>query len=215
MVRRFVRRAGGGRLLLLGGTVLAGVVGSEVMEQRGSGAVGTSSPGVPPPPPAGGGSLVPPPPPPLAPPDLPPLPSLPEEPREAGAAGADTAEATLPPDVLYAVVRTMVAAALADGTLSSEEKRAIDEQLDSTKELDPERLRQIHRDLVLPPSPEDLAELPGAMDEPELLFRFAVLVLEADHEASDHERVWLARLGEALGLDADRQEALEAVVTSS
>ena len=203
MVRRFVRKAGGGKLLMLGGAVIAGAVGSELAEQKPQGA--SSPPASPPPPPPGAGAA--PPPPPTTRPDLPPLPPLPEEKAEV-----EAAEATLPSDTLYAVIRTMVAAALADGTLSSEEKRAVDEQLETTSELSADERRQIHRDLVLPPSPEDLAELPGAREEPEMLYRFAILVLEADGEASETERTWLARLGDALDLDADRRKALETQV---
>ena len=59
---------------------------------------------------------------------------------------------------------------------------------------------------------QELKPPPGAADEPELLFRFAVLVLEADGEASEAERAWLERLGRALELDPDRRRALETEV---
>ncbi|MDX1631493.1 MAG: DUF533 domain-containing protein [Thermoanaerobaculia bacterium] len=232
MVRRFVRKAGGGKLLMMGGAVVAGAVGSEMLQKKRQRQDAAQSPpgrATPPPPPSDSGTPPPPPPgsdtPPPPPPsetgtpppppgsetgeraartDLPPLPEAPE--------AAVEAEATLPTDVLYAVVRTMVGAALADGSLSPEEKSAVDGRLSETSELTEDQTEQIHKDLVLPPSPAELASLPGAEKEPELLYRFALLILRADDDVSQPESEWLEDLGDALEIEPARREELTAEV---
>ena len=62
-------------------------------------------------------------------------------------------EGTEPPrEVTYAIVRTMVAAALADGHLAAEEKELVHKRLGESGFTE-EETRQIHQDLALPPSP--------------------------------------------------------------
>ena len=108
----------------------------------------------------------------------------------------------------YAVVRTMVAAALADGHLDPKEKEVIERRLGESG-LSPEQTRQIHQDLVLPPPPAEIAALAGSGEARETIYRFAALVLLADQEVSDLERSWLARLARALEIDTERVAALE------
>jgi uncharacterized membrane protein YebE (DUF533 family) len=190
--RRLVRLAGGRRnLLLLGaGAALAGGLASTLLKKQGASGV-SPAPGVPPPPP-------PPPPPPAA------------------AAGADVeAEVEagdegeeLPPQATYAIVRTMVAAALADGSLDPAEKKVIQERLEDS-ELSAAEKRQIHQDLVLPPTPAELAALAPEAEGRELLYRFAAAVVLADRQVSDLERGWLDRLARALAIDAERAAALD------
>ena len=70
------------------------------------------------------------------------------------------ADDELPPEVTYAVVRTMVAAALADGHLAPEEKAIIQKHLGESG-LSEAQTAQVHQDLVLPPGPAELAALAG------------------------------------------------------
>ncbi len=108
----------------------------------------------------------------------------------------------------YAIVRTMVAAALADGNLAPEEKAVITKHL-SDSGFSEEQTQQIHRDLVLPASPAELAALAQDNETRETLFRFGALVTLADQDASDLERHWLNRLADAFELDPERKAALE------
>jgi uncharacterized membrane protein YebE (DUF533 family) len=115
-----------------------------------------------------------------------------------------------PPEVSYAIVRTMVGAALADGNLAPEEKEMIHKHL-AESNLDASQARQIHQDLVLPPSPSELAT--DAVDPTvrETAYRFAALVVLADQEVSELERRWLDRLADAFQL-GERKAVLEAEI---
>lgn len=217
--RRLVRRIGGGKIVALGGAALAAAALAEKKGFSGFGGGAAQPPGVapqapatgtPPPPPvpgsAGAAPPQPPPPPPIpgaaAPPTAPPT-----APPEAAPEDA-SADDELPPELTYAIVRTMVGAALADGQLSPDEKAIIQKHLGDSG-LSPEQTQQIHQDLVLPPSPDELAALAPAAEAREILFRFAALVVLADQEASDLERRWLDRLASAFELPEDRKAALE------
>ncbi len=212
--RRLVRRIGGGKILALGGAAIAGSLLAEkhgMFGQGSQGGQGAAPPGPPPPlpgqpaaapPPIPGGQAAAPPPPPLPGADAP----------SAGDVSGD-ASAAPPPEVAYAIVRTMVAAALADGHLAAEEKAIIHKHLGDSN-LSDEQTAQIHKDLVLPASPEELAALAGDPEAREALYRFGALVALADQDASDAERAWLERLAAAFGIDGDRRAALEAEVFS-
>ncbi len=117
-------------------------------------------------------------------------------------------EAELPADLTYAVIRTMVAAALADGVLAIQEKQAIQDQL-GTSGLSQERVAQIQKDLLIPALPAELAALVSDQQEREALYRSAVLVTRADLDVVDAERDWLRKLATALGFDESRRQALE------
>lgn len=200
-VRRVTRMVGGKKnlLLLAGGAALAGGVASALSQRRGASASPPppSATAVPPPPPPIV-QAVPPPPPPLPPPP-PPAAAEPEMPEDS---------AELPPETVYAVVRTMVAAALADGHLASEEKELIHKRLDESG-LSEEQAQQIHRDLVLPPTPSELLALapPGAARE--VLYRCAALIVLADGRTTELERGWLDRLARALEIEPYRAATLE------
>ena len=132
------------------------------------------------------------------PPDLPPLPvdgSSPDLPPVP----TGEAEPEVPQELLYAIVRTMVAAALADGELEPEEKKLIDDQLLGS-ELDGEQAAQIRRDLIVPATVQELAGLLPEGEDAEALARFAVLVARADGEQSEEETAWLESLAEALAM---------------
>ena len=221
--RRIVRRVGAKRLLLLGGAALAG--GMLASQSGRFGPVSSSAAGG-----AAGRTVVPPrsggvAPPPAAPPQgLPPLPpreSSGQAPLPVGAGvpppiparlgegdDGEAQAADVPPDLLYAILRTMAAAALADGELHAEERRLLDERLGESG-LSDARLAQLRRDLVLPASPAELARALPAGEDPEVLARFAVLVAGADRGLVEHERAWLRALEQALGLAPGRMVELE------
>lgn len=196
-LRRVTRMVGGKNLLLLaGGAALAGGVASALHKSQGassSTATGATVPPPPPPPPPPPVMAVPPPPPP------PPPAAEPDEPEES---------VELPPEAVYAVVRTMVAAALADGSLAPEEKELIHHRLRESG-LSEKQTLQIHRDLVLPPTPAELVALAPPGPGREALYRCASLIVLADGQTSDLERGWLDRLARALEIAPGRAAALE------
>jgi len=136
---------------------------------------------------------------------LPPLPPLPAP----AAAESEAEEAPeLPPEALFPAVRTMVAAALADGELGAEERRLVLARLDES-DLPEAQVHQVHQDLVVPPAPAELAAMvtePGAR---ETLYRAAALVVLADQKVTDRERSWLESLAGAFGFDPDTRKRLE------
>jgi len=241
MTRRLVRRAVGNPWMLAGAAGLGGVLLSEMMRQQQGTGSGPSTWGPPPPPPPPGATPPPPPPPDWTPPPPPPGGSLdpatatpPEPPppppptmppavahlfapssaSDAPVASEAEPEPELPGRLLYAVVRTMVAAALADGTLAASERAKIQDRLTSG-ELGEEQVTQVRRDLVVPAGPEELAEMVTSFAERELLYRFAVLVVATDAGVSALEREWLGKLGAALGLTVERRAELEAELLAS
>lgn len=114
----------------------------------------------------------------------------------------------LPPEAVFPIVRTMIAAALADGRMSPEERAAIQEQLGSAG-LSDEQVAQVHRDLVLPASPEEIAGFAFAPEAREVLYRFAALAVVADRDGSPAERAWLDRLATALGIVSPAKDEIE------
>jgi len=189
-VRGIVRRVGAGNLLLLGGAAVAGGLVADAMARQRS-----SGPPPPPPTPGASGATSPqqllPPLPPSAEDELPPLPEPP-----------------LSPALQLAIVRTMVAAALADGRLGDEERRSIRERL-TESDLDDTAVARVRAELALPAEPEELAASVGDPEGGAALYRAAWLVTRADRAVERSESEWLDRLAAALGLDAARREALE------
>ena len=229
--RKLSRMVGGKKNLLMvgAGAALAGGLASALNQNQGeTGGVSPSMmtgqpaaappppPGVAPPPPPGATAAAPPAPPlgatAAAPPPPPPPAAVAPPPPPPPAAGdtetADSEDFELGPEMTYAVVRAMVAAALADGHLDPKEKDVIERRLGESG-LSPGETQQIHRDLVLPPSPAEIAALAGTGEAREMIYRFAALVLLADQEVSDLERAWLERLARAFEIDAERVAALE------
>lgn len=213
--RKLVRRVGGKRILMMGGAALGGALLADKMQSSGPGAdrsaarpsstltpptASTHEPptSLPPLPTAASAAA-----PAAAPPELPPLPV------PAGSEPVERVEASEEPpaSVVFAIVRTMVAAALADGELSADEKELIQSQL-ADSSLTPEQVQQVHRDLVLPASVSELADLVRD-DDPEVLYRFGALVAGTHGHFSDHEREWLGSLGQALAIPTTRQREIE------
>ncbi len=183
--RPFVRAIGGKNLVLLGGAAIAGALAADKMGTSPSQILNVPPP-LPPIPPVPG-SMVPPP---------PPIPR------------AVAAEPEIPRALLFGIVRTMVAGALADGEMHAEEKKLIENRLGESG-LAPDQIKQIHKDMVLPPSPNELGAGVADPNEKEMLFRFGALVVLADSETTDLEKAWLENLASALGLDEARRRALE------
>lgn len=203
--RRVIRKIGTRNILLAGGAALAGGLATQWIQQQRAGGR-PSAPG-----------WAPPPPPPPVPPPVPPVGApLPEPQAPATPAVALPSALPAEPDLLpdaatFPILRAMIAAALADGRMSAEERRAIHEEL-STCALGEEQTAQIHRDLVLPASPEEIADFAAAPEAREVLYRFAALALVADREASEVERAWLDRLANALALPAERRAEIESEI---
>jgi uncharacterized membrane protein YebE (DUF533 family) len=183
----FVRAVGGKNILLLGGAAIAGAIAAEKMRQQ---QPASGLPPVPPLPPLPTTEAVPP---------LPPLPAgVPAEPQ-------------LPRALVFAIVRTMVSGALSDGEIHAEEKKLIEGRLGESG-LSPDETKQIHKDLVFPPAPEEIGTMVSTAEDRELLYRFGALVIRSEGGASSLERAWLDRLGAALGLPPERRTSLEAEI---
>ena len=191
-VRGLVRKVGVGKLLIGGAALAAGGVVIAKMRERSTDAAPTPPPPLLPPTP---GAETPP---------LPPLPPLPEipKPREA------ETEVDLGPDLSAAIVRTMIAAALADGHLSEPEREAIHSNLKDSG-LSPEQISQAHSDLLNPASPATLASLTRQDSDGEILYRSAFLIIMADKERVETERSWLNDFARRLGLDETRKTTIE------
>ncbi len=188
-VRGLVRRVGAGNLLLLGGAAVAGgLIVDAVAKQRHA--------GTPPPVPTGTAA---------APPPLPPLPPLPVD---APADLPPIPEPPLSPSLRLAIVRTMVAAALADGRLSDDERGSIRERL-TESDLSDDAIARVRAELAIPAEPEELAASVEDATAAAAVYRAAWLVTRADHTVEGAETAWLERLAHALGFDAARREALE------
>jgi uncharacterized membrane protein YebE (DUF533 family) len=133
----------------------------------------------------------------------PPPPPLPET-----SAAAPEKPSELPEDLLYAIVRTMVAGALADGEMHAEEKKLIESHLGESG-LSPEHVSQVQKDMVIPPGARELAGLVDEASDRELLYRFGAIVVLADGDAAALERAWLDKLASALGLDEPKRRTIE------
>jgi uncharacterized membrane protein YebE (DUF533 family) len=183
----FVRAVGGKNILLLGGAAIAGAIAAEKMRQQQPAA---GAPPLPPLPSAEPTESVPPP---------PPLPM------------AAPAEPQLPRELVFAIVRTMISSALSDGEMHAEEKKLIEGRLGESG-LSPDETKQIHKDLVFPPTSEEIGTMVSTTEDRELLYRFGALVVRSQGGESAPERAWLERLGAALGLAPERRAALESEI---
>lgn len=140
-------------------------------------------------------------------------PPPPPVPTAAPPTGSEAEPEEPPQEVTYAIVRAMVAGALADGQLDPAEKDMILGRLGESG-LAPEQVSQIHKDLVIPPSPQELAAMTPTSEMREMLYRFAALVVLAEGGVSEPERRWLETLGQTFELSTDRLAALEAELTA-
>ena len=114
----------------------------------------------------------------------------------------------LPADLLR-LVRLTIAAARADGRLAEEEKAAI---LEQARAVGAEAVVQEEID-----RPRPLAEIAaGALDSnmKEQLYVLAFAVVRADESVSGAERIFLAQLAHALGLDPAATARLESAAVA-
>lgn len=119
------------------------------------------------------------------------------------------AEPVTSAELIYAGVRTMIAAAHADGEISSVERAVIDRHVAESQDLAPLQLEQIQRDIVRPASPADLAALAPALEDRATLYRLAAAVVLADQTVAAGERAWLDQLAVAFAFDAQAKAMLE------
>jgi len=120
-------------------------------------------------------------------------------PAAGPAAEAEESEALL-------LIRAMIAAAKADGTVDAGERAAIGARLDAAG-LSAEERDFVLRDLESPMTPEDLAE---EARDPMLAAQLYAAAVAAAGAVEASERAWLDRLAEALRLDRAAAEAIEA-----
>jgi tellurite resistance protein len=235
--RRIVRRVGGRNILLMGAAAVAGGLLTQAARSQivgaGQSSTGQSSTGVTREPPrASGGSGA------TALPPLPVLPPLPMAPGPAStmptphaepqaapegavardyeepsvsteAQGSEPAEAAEPPrELLFAILRTMVAASLADGVLNANERQLIETRLQEADLSEPQAARVL-QDLNFPATSGELAMLLPAGEDPETLLQFGVLIARADGALSETERRWLHGLADALRVPRERVDHLE------
>lgn len=197
MIRSSTRgRRGGLGGLVSGGAALGALgVAMEAVEHfmnqpKNAGTSPPPPPGAPPPPP--GGPLAAPPPPPVpgqaaAPPPLP-----------ASGKASDKTDAVL-------LIRAMIAAANADGTIDETERNAILERL-RTVDLSPEEQAFITRELF---SPADLDTLVASVHSPELARQVYTVSLVAIEVDTDQERQYMATLASRMNLDGQTVAQIE------
>ncbi|PIE57853.1 MAG: protein YebE [Desulfobulbus propionicus] len=178
-----------------------GVGAYEIYRQRqktpplSGGSAGGGYPSPPPPVSASNAS----PPPPLPSGAAPAMPTNPAEVLDSTIAEPDKQNVSL------RMIQVMIAAAHADGTLDETEEQRILEQLQGaelTREETLFLLDELH-------NPKSVEELVQGMKEPSVaktMYMLAATAMEIDTEA---ERLWLDRLGEALGLSSGMQAFLQ------
>ena len=204
--RGLVRMIGGRRLLMLGGAALAGGMMAQSAQSLGGGGRSTTGRrGTTVPPTSSAPRAAPPVMPPLPPtptagaPDLPPVPTLEEQPA--------TAEEAL---FEVAALRTVVAAALADGEIGREERELLQEHLGNARELSSEQRAAVQSELLQPARPQELARALPAGEDPTPLLALSIAMLRADGEMDAVERAWLGSLAAAYGVAESRLGEIEA-----
>ena len=126
---------------------------------------------------------------------LPPLPGAPMG-RSAGATAPPLPGAAEPPPDLLRVVRLTISAARADGSLSPEEQEAI---VAHARSVGAEQL--VDYEVRNPRSLSDIAAGVTGQKAREEMYEMAFAVVRADETVTGAERIYLAQLAHALGLD--------------
>ena len=191
--------SGSGLMTLIG----LGVGAYEILKQQGGQNAGASAP----PPPPGGTMPAPPPPPP---PSTPAAPSVPVMAAPSTVISAPSPQAGQPGMAAAAqsavrLIRVMVAAAHADGTMDAEEERAVLDKLrgaDVSQEEKMFLLDELHR-------PHSIEKLVDGVSDPGLAKTMYVLAFAAIRVDSEAERAWLDKLAAGLGLSKDLQQFIE------
>jgi uncharacterized membrane protein YebE (DUF533 family) len=197
MIRSSSRGRRGGLGSLVSGGAALGVLGvaMEAVEHfvnkpNNAGASPPLPSGAPPPPPGGPMAAPPPPPRPGQAAAPPPLPSSGKAP--------DNTDAVL-------LIRAMIAAANADGTIDETERNAILERL-ATVDLSPEEQAFITRELF---SPADLDTIVAGVHSPELARQIYTVSLMAVEVDTDQERQYMADLAGRMNLDGQTVEQIK------
>jgi uncharacterized membrane protein YebE (DUF533 family) len=188
------RRRGGLESLVTGGAgmVILGVA-MEAIEHLMKKS-DTPSSGAPPPPPPGSSSAPPPPPP--GPPSAPPSP-LPAASRRAGATPLPRPSAPTREQGAVLLIRAMIAAANADGTIDQAERSRILGQLQRLN-LTAEEQSFIVQELLAPASLDAVVREVRTVDMAKQVYAVSLLAVEVD---TDAERAYMKTLAERLGLD--------------
>jgi len=130
--------------------------------------------------------------------------------KPGGFAGPNASAVPLPastaavPEGALRLVRLMISAARADGTLHDAERKAL---LEHARAAGGEAL--VEAELA---SPRPLAEIVGGvsyLNERQDLYVLAFTIVRADESVSGAERIYLAQLAHQLGLSAEESSALE------
>src|SRR5512139_3256096 len=185
------RRRGGLESLVTGGAgmVILGVA-MEAIEHLMKKSE-TPSPGAPPPPPPGPAS---------APPSPPPA-----APRPAGATPSSLASAQTREQEAVLLIRAMIAAANADGTIDQAERSRILGQLQRLY-LTPEEQSFIVQELLAPANLDAIVREVRTTDVAKQVYAVSLLAIEVD---TDAERAYMKTLAERLGLDETTIRAIQ------
>jgi uncharacterized membrane protein YebE (DUF533 family) len=134
--------------------------------------------------------------------NMPPPTSLPPLPDSSGKVSGSAA-AVLPENVLR-IIRLTISAAKADGNLSDEEARTI-----LSHATEPGAQEVVQQEMQATHQLSEIVE--GVSDErlKQDLYTLAFTIVHADEGISGAERIYLAQLGLALGLDSDTTARLE------
>lgn len=127
----------------------------------------------------------------------------PPPPAPAEPVGAEEREALL-------IIRAMIAAARADGTIDAEERAAIAGQLDQAG-LDDEARELVLREFA---NPATIPALTREITDPVLAAQVYAACVIAVGDASAAERAWLAELARATGLAAETVATIERRLTA-
>jgi uncharacterized membrane protein YebE (DUF533 family) len=140
---------------------------------------------------------------------LPPLPGTPIGPS-AGSAAPPLPGSAAPPTDLLRLVRLTISAARADGALSPEEQEAI---VAHARSVGAEQL--VDYEVRNPRPLSDIAAGVTAQKAREEMYEMAFAVVRADESVTGAERIYLAQLAHALGLDPATAARLEAETAAS
>ncbi len=186
--------SGGGLMTAIG----LGIGAFEILkEKKQSQPVSTGYAAPPPPPhssPAWGGPTMPPP--------LPPLPTSQASPPPVAAASETQID---PQELAKRMIRVMIAAAHADGSLDEEEEKAILARLKNTGLSQEERLfilDELHQ-------PKSISELTDGISDPSIAKTMYMLAVNAIAIDSAGERAWLDDLAARLSLSKTVQAFIE------
>ncbi len=140
---------------------------------------------------------------------LPPLPGAPMGPS-TGSAVPPLPGSAEPPTDLLRLVRLTISAARADGTLSPEEQEAI---VAHARAVGAEQLVDYEVR-----NPRALSDIAGGVTDPktrEEMYQMAFAVVRADETVTGAERIYLAQLAHALGLDPATTARIESEAAAS